>query len=354
MSPPADAPAAPGLGAPAPALGPAPGPVTIVTTMKNEGAFLLEWVAHYKGLGADHLFIATNDCADPTVEMVQRLEALGLARHHATRIRRGGIQRSALRQARWYPEVTEAEWLLVCDADEFLCVKVGDHSIRALIEASDPAAHEVIGINWRNFGAAGLRGYEDRPVTQRFTRCQGRTGRGNYIKSLFRGLENVARIGIHLPHPRPELGRPFHRCIAGGGPWRNIVGEMILGIDWSAAQMNHYALRGRDSFLVKRERGRVNHAGQDMGIDYWRRFDLNRFENHDIRAHDAATARWLSALMADPVLADLHERAVDWHRGRIAALLDAPDFAALAAAIDAEMAPPPRPPPAIPPAAPTG
>ena len=47
---------------------------TVITTMKNEGAFLLEWVAHHKALGFDDLVICTNDCTDATTDKVLRMQ----------------------------------------------------------------------------------------------------------------------------------------------------------------------------------------------------------------------------------------------------------------------------------------
>ena len=52
---------------------------TVLTTMKNEGAFLLEWFAHHKALGFDRFLICTNDCEDPTTDMVVRLSKMGLS-----------------------------------------------------------------------------------------------------------------------------------------------------------------------------------------------------------------------------------------------------------------------------------
>lgn len=305
------------------------GKITVITTMKNEGAFLLEWVAHYKALGADHLFIAHNDCADPTPAMIARLEALGLARGHATRNwSHGGIQRTALRQSRWYDEVNTAEWLFVCDADEFLTIHAGDGSFRALIDATPGA--DVIGVNWRVFGAGGNVGYDPAPVTQRFTRCEA-VPRAAYIKCLFRRLPDIARIGIHLPHPREGVALSY--AMAGGGAWRRGRGPLILRTDYSAAQVNHYALRGVHSFLVKRDRGRVNHAGEDMGTEYWARFDLNAAEDGAIRRYDPQVCDWLARLRADAELAALERAAQDWHRARIAALLEDPGWAAFANAL---------------------
>ena len=40
-------------------------------------------------------------------------------------------------------------------------------------------------------------------------------------------------------------------------------------------QLNHYAVRSAESFLVKRDRGRVNHVDRDQGLNYWFRMNHN-------------------------------------------------------------------------------
>tara|TARA_R110002096_G_scaffold242843_3_gene434742 strand:- start:5042 stop:6022 length:981 start_codon:yes stop_codon:yes gene_type:complete len=311
---------------------------TVITTMKNEGAFLLEWVAHHKALGFDNLLICTNDCADPTDRIALRLQEMGLARHHATKVWAAtSIQRSALKQARHYAEVQQADWLYVCDADEFLCVKTGDGSARALVAAAGPAA-EVIAVPWRIFGANGQAGYHDLPVTQQFQRASPltppRRTRGIYAKSLFRSLEHLHRIGIHRPVARPDLGRPLRTEMPGGAPVPDNLNRMSALWQFGVAQVNHYALRSRDSFLVKRDRGRVNHANDVMEIDYWDRFDRSVTPCHAIRRYDAAVAGWRTSLLADAALEGLHHKAVAWHRNKIAELKARPDYAALVAATD--------------------
>ncbi|WP_022704148.1 glycosyltransferase family 2 protein [Pseudorhodobacter ferrugineus] len=311
------------------------GGYTVITTMKNEAAFLLEWVAHYKALGFDHLVICTNDCADVTVEMVLRLQDLGLARHHPTRHWPvTSIQRSALKQARRYVEVTEAEWIYVCDADEFLVVKVGDGSARALVAAASTEA-EVISVAWRVFGPDGRREYVDAPVTGQFCRAGAEDLRqGIYAKSLFRGLENMQRIGIHGPIPRAELGRPLRREMPGGIGISPQVNAMLAARDYRVAQVNHYALRSLDSFLVKRDRGRVNHTGQTMEAEYWDRFDVADVECDAIRRYDDAVAAWRAQLQADAALDGLHMQALAWHLTKIAELRGQADYAPLLAALE--------------------
>ena len=308
-------------------------PFTAVACMKNEGAFLIDWVAHHKALGFDRLVICTNDCTDPTVAMVLRLQALGLARHHATRHWPAtSIQRSALKQVRRYPEVEGAGWLWVCDADEYLAVRLGDGSVQALAAAASPQA-EVILVPWRIFGPAGRWTHADRPVPHLFPLAEAPHGGPTYPKALTRGLAQVHRIGIHRPVPREALGRDLVAELPGGVAPIAQRHRLFVQADWSGAQVNHYALRSGESFLVKRDRGRVNHTGQDMGLDYWDRFDRGQVPCGLIRRYDAAAADWRARLMADADLGPLHAQAVAWHRARAAELAARPDWAPLAAAI---------------------
>ena len=47
----------------------------IVTPMKNEGPFILEWVAHNLAIGADEIAIFSNDCTDGSDALLDRLDA---------------------------------------------------------------------------------------------------------------------------------------------------------------------------------------------------------------------------------------------------------------------------------------
>lgn len=313
------------------------GGYTVVSTMKNEGAFLIEWVAHHKALGFDRILICTNDCDDPTAHMVQRLEALGIARHHATVKRQvTSIQRAALRQVLRYPEVTKAEWFYVCDADEFLTIKLGDGSVQALVAAAGQGT-DAISIPWRIFGPNGQDSYAEGAITAQFTHAE-RTRRLRekavaFPKTLCRGVEKVRRIGIHAPVPRDNLPEPLRIELPGGIPKPEGAHKVFVRADYRFAQINHYALRSRDSFLVKRDRGRVNHTNQTMDFDYWAKFDVAEERCDAIRRYDPAAAEWRLRMMADPELAEMHRQAVAWHRARIAALRDDPHFQPLLAAI---------------------
>ena len=315
---------------------------TVITTMKNEGAFLLEWVAHHKALGFDNLVICTNDCADPTTDMVLRMQKMGLVRHHATTYKPGSsIQRGALRQARLYPEVQDADWIYVCDADEFLTIGLGDGSVDALITAASPRV-EVIAVPWRVFGSDGITDYSDLPVTQQFRRANPMPAleamHGAFPKSLFRGGSTLAaleRIGVHMPIIKPADARALRLELPNATVRLPLPQALHVQADYRFAQVNHYCVRSRDSFLVKRDRGKVNHVNKVMEIDYWRRNDVSVELSPTAHRYDDATAGWMATLRADQRLNMLHGRAVNWHRRTIADLKTRPDFQAMITAMEA-------------------
>lgn len=319
--------------------------LTVVSTMKNEGPFLLEWLAHHLVLGFTDFVVCHNDCEDGTDAMLDRLAALGLVTAHRTRSRGGGIHRSALRQARCYPAVTGAEWVYVCDADEFLNVHVGQHHVADLIAAAGDDA-DVISVPWRIFGNSGVEALSDRPVTRQFIRCEDAAARdaGHFVKSLTRGQHRFRRLGLHGPVPAEGEADNFVFRRVGGG-------ERGTPRPFEVAQVNHYPLRSRDSFLVKRARGRANHMHHVIGADYWNRWNRQGATDRSILRYAAATDDRIADLLTDADLARLHAAAIDWHRRRAAAMRADPALAPLIAAIGGQARPGPTAPRDVPPTA---
>lgn len=319
---------------------------TVVSTMKNEGPFVLEWVAHYKTLGFDHIVVCTNDCEDTTTDLLQALARRGLAAQRNTRVwPRAGIHRSALKQARRNPQVREADWVFICDADEFLNIKTGDGSVRSLVAESGAGA-DVISVPWRVFGPSGVRAFEDRPVTEQFTLAEHGRPRnpeaGKFVKSLFTGQERFMRFGLHQPIAHQHFEREI-RVVKPGGEALVLEGRRTAAEpDFETAQINHYALRSADAFLVKRARGRANHMSHVLGLDYWQRFDLNHTQDTSIRRYDAAVRDWMARLHADQELHDLHMASVEWYQRKVSELRSDPALQPLIEAIDGSFSQAPR------------
>jgi len=316
---------------------------TVVSAMKNEGPFILEWVAHYKTLGFDNIIVCTNDCTDPTVEILRRLQEMGLAVQHNTIVRGGGIHRSALRQAtRRYDFVMESKWIFVCDIDEFLNIHVGDGSARALVAASGDDV-DVISVPWRNFGPDGREEFVDELVTKQFTKgelpwdAKLRPDTGKFVKSLYTNQDKFQRAGLHAPVPKDDMVDRVKRVLPGGALYVKNGARTENPPLFEHAQVNHYALKSLDSYLVQRARGRANHTHQTIGMEYWNRFNHNDVLDQSIDRYAPQVDAMVAELKADKVLCELHEQAVDWHRRKALSIKMDPDMDALVGAVRAAL-----------------
>ncbi len=312
--------------------------VLAVLTVRNEGAFLLEWLAHHRAAGFTDFLVFSNDCTDGTDAMLDRLAALGQVVHvpnpgpHPQ-----GPQWSALKAASRHPLRAAADWVLCLDVDEFVTVHTGDHTVAALLAALPGAT--AIPLTWRLFGNAGVVAFEDRPVTDVFTRAAPAVmhwpWRAALFKTLFRDDGSYGKLGVHRPRAPDPARMAGQRWVDGSGrplPDAYHTGRIFspFGRDnYALAQLNHYALGAMESYLVKCDRGRANRdaAGFDMG--YWVERNFCDAEDRSIAALAPARDAVLAALRADPVLDRLHRAAVDWRRARFAALMTEEHWRAL-------------------------
>lgn len=313
---------------------------TVVSTMKNEGPYILDWVAHYKTLGFDHILVCTNDCTDPTVEILLRLQDMGLVTQHNTIVRKAGIHRSALRQAsRRYDVVMDAKWVFVCDVDEYLNIHLGDGTVQALT-AKNGDDVDVISVPWRIFGPDGVEALQDIPVTQQFTKgeaewdAQKNPGTGKFVKSLYTNQQKFQRMGLHAPVPLDEHRATIKQVLPSGLDFVVNGSRTSNPPLFTGAQVNHYALRSMDSFLIKRARGRANHSHHVLGMEYWDKFNLNEESDTSIQRYAVAAGELAAELKADKVLGELHKQAVEWHKRKAASLRLDPEMDELTAALE--------------------
>lgn len=295
----------------------------IVTTMKNEGPFMLEWVAYNRLIGFTDFLIYTNDCDDGTDLIAQRLDEMGLVQHRQNAFKPGGSpQRSALKDARDRDIVKNADWLICADCDEFLNIRAGEGRLDDLFAAVGDA--DAISVCWKLMGNSGRVDYSEDFVIEQFDRGCGEREFPNYralgMKTLVRNTDRFERLRIHRPAFR--LDRGDVAWVDGGG--KPMPDEYLVqgwkaheGFNHDYARLHHYAVRSVDSFLVKRDRGRTNHVGDDQGITYWSNMNYNSEADNSIQARLPGLRLEMAKLLKDPELARLHQSAVAWHRAKI-------------------------------------
>jgi hypothetical protein len=299
-----------------------------ILTVRNEAAFVLEWLAHHRACGFTDFLVFSNECTDGTDAMLDRLQAMG----HLTHVRNDGPhiegpQWAALKAADTHPLKAAADWVLFFDIDEFVNIHAGDHTLCALLAALPEAT--AIPLTWRLFGNAGVIGFQDQPVTETFT-CAAPAvlhwpWRAAMFKTLFRNDGSYQKLGVHRPRSPQDIDR--QRWFDGTGRelppefHRSRIFSPFGRDNYGLVQLNHYALGAMESYLVKCDRGRANRDASAFDMGYWVERNFCDALDLSISALAPQSAPIRAALMADPVLADLHQQAVVWRKQRFATLM---------------------------------
>lgn len=287
--------------------------VTICAIVKNEGAFLLEWVAYYRLMGIERFVIYNNGSTDDTRAVLDRIAGRAgitvidwpsapssgaLAFFEARDL---VLSLPDLRDFDWWGDMmvgpqlraynhfvtyyaAETDWALFIDADEFVVSRAGlPLPTLAASYGRDPAVGAVA-LNWRYFGSSGHQEPDGRLVIERFTRCATATYHGHvHMKSLVRTAA-LDRMIIHSGRLRDG----FHYVDDGGKPitLRDDGFTPAISHDW--LYIHHYSVKSRAEFERKRARGRAPvadghpHKREQLDDEYFRRQDLNDEEDRTL------------------------------------------------------------------------
>lgn len=303
--------------------------VLVISTMRNEGPYLLEWLAHHIAAGVSDFLIYANDCEDGSDAMLDRLHAAGIIEHVP---QPGGpkVQWRALRDAGGRARYREADWITVIDCDEFINLRKPLRDISQLVSQLGEA--EAITLPWRLFGSGGAARATDAPTAGRFTRAAPQPCAypvaASFFKTLYRRDSRFQRPGIHRPRQRDPGRHGAARWVDGSGqplPEGFALNEARINLyglpsATGLVQLNHYSLRSAEEFMVKRARGLPN-RGRALDMAYWVERNLGAAEDRSIARMAAGTAATLADLRAIPGLAALEDAARRWHREKFAALM---------------------------------
>jgi hypothetical protein len=232
----------------------------LVASVRNEGPFLLEWLAYNRAIGLQDIYIYTNDNGDGSTELLQQL-----ARHGIIKLFLNQTGRDVIPQIKAYehslfllPELRRFEWVFYLDADEFFVPAASyDFDIRNVIAAVNAKYSQnlpsCISYNWNWIGSGGAIRRAHGYVTERFQ--TGRSTLHPNVKSLVRPSAAMSMWPVHTPN------------IAANGFAVNSVLEptsieqsayvfpdsVTSGL--SSGMVNHYWQKSFEEFLVKQARG---------------------------------------------------------------------------------------------------
>ncbi len=307
---------------------------TLVATAKNEGPFLLEWVAYHRVIGFDNFILYQNDSDDYTDKILRTLKRMGVVKYFYNAAKRGAHQVRAYRRASRQESFRQADWVMALDLDEFLVINTGNGHLDDLIAGLDGADYAMI--NWRRFGNGGAVKISEELVTQRFfmTEHEDRiTGQLTPFKTLFKPTQ-YTRCGIHKPHGALVPEDEIKTCNGSGltGDAFELRGFRCTDPEKrKLAQINHYVVKDAASFVLKSYRGAAHQSDRNMGKHYWNKHNFNDQRDDSLIRLAPAIEAEMSALneASDGRLMRLRWKAIELHQSRFETLMDQPGFSEL-------------------------
>ncbi len=290
---------------------------TLISGMKDEGPYILEWVAHHHVLGFDRICIASNDCRDGSDRLLAALAVAGFINHLANTVAQGQIpQHAGYAAMRVAFGIDQTEWLAVLDADEFLNVHVGAGLVGDLTGMAGDA--DIISLHALCFADRPEVNWRPGPIVPRFPWALERGHKANRaMKSLtraparFKDIHNHSLVGFRgkVPDLRILSGDGLRSNPVAGVPlWQQLRNTDLRPGAHDLAQYNHYAVKTWDSFNLRRERGRgavaVTDATTARHTDaYYRDRNVAAIREDSVARYQPAVAARMAEMRAVPAVA---------------------------------------------------
>ncbi len=230
----------------------------ILGSARNEGVYLLEWIAHHRSVGFEHVFIYTNDNTDGSDDLLGLLAKEGVI----TWIR-NEVSPKSLPQFKAYahalnilPSILDYRWALVADLDEYLGFdKQKFSSVQDFLAWQDSLRADAVALPWLLHVAQPSDNWHDESSVTRFPlRVQNVN---HHIKSLIRA--NLF-WGSNPHHPTSSLGLPVSYLAETGLPHISMPPENSPSLSANPVASNawiaHYIFRSAPEALMKIMRGK--------------------------------------------------------------------------------------------------
>lgn len=236
--------------------------LALLATARDEGVYLLEWIAHHQAMGVEKIYLYSNNNTDGSDELLAALQDAGVIvwfDNTPEDILNINLQRKAYGHALIaLPEILDYRWTLILDLDEFITIHpYWNKSLPALLRARHIQGADTVAFQWNIYFSDRQLYWLPEPCGERYNRVGGNP----LVKNAF--LTNHFSFS-DAHHPLPRQDEP--------NTWLTVDGQIQYGagakndIAWingtsRNGQIAHFAIKSLEEFIWKYARGENDGSG---------------------------------------------------------------------------------------------
>jgi len=219
--------------------------LSLVVIVKDEDAYLKEFIEYYKLLGVDHFYFYDNESANPLTNSLKEYRksvTINTIKGKAKQMEAYSHYLSKYKK--------DTRWAAFIDLDEFIVPK-NTYSLADFLKDYEYA--DALGINWTLFGDNNHETKPDGLVTENYTRREQK--QNIHIKSIVNPQRAVTAANPHfmiMKEGATYVDAKHHP----------ITGAFNENYTLDLIQINHYFTKSAEEFIVKARRGRADTGEQ--------------------------------------------------------------------------------------------
>ncbi len=299
--------------------------LAVLATARNEGLYFLEFIAHYIALGAEHIFIYSNNNNDSSDELLAALADAGVITwiDNVFVPHVDGQVKAYSHYLSFLPDGLDFEWTLIVDLDEFVVLDTNRYSsLPDLLRERRAQGANAVAMSWMMFMPGGQLRWDAAPLIARFDQREPHDNAA--VKSVFITREVVTS------HPHDPVFTPGVEVTYLGAtgerhwwPGRDLPPSSGVPL-YQGAWINHYFSKSAEEYIWKISRNRGGFVIQEslqadperLGtVASW--FEAETPRDRQAHRHLAGLEAELAKLRAIPGVAEAEAKVVGTFHARV-------------------------------------
>lgn len=239
---------------------------------KNEGPYILEWIAYHQTIGVNKFYIVDNVSNDSSSQMLCDLHTLGIINRIEYK-NENGVKPQLPAYKKIIENLTDDdEFIAFIDADEFVHLNDPNGTVDSIINIFNDNDIGAVALNWAVYGSSScIIPRNDSLVIERFDhRAPQDYPTNNHYKSVIR-RSKLIDIGENAHFFKVE-----GKYVLSDLTEINKLTGLSNTISWETCRINHYVVKSKSEFFSKKAaRGRPSGKDSDLNDKFFNYHDMN-------------------------------------------------------------------------------